>query len=296
MTFRSAIKALPVLGSVAKLLGRSRRALRTALLPRWSVRQMHGGYSIKIAPRADQYQRHMYDVGTYEPATLALFDAILRPGDIVVDVGANLGLMTIHAATRVGSSGRVIAVEAHPGYFERLTDNIARNRLNNVRAVNNAAGSREEHRSIFDVPSVNIGRSSLVDPGTQGQLGGTTHVRRLDDILADQGVTGARLWKMDVEGFEAEVINGAPELLKAAPIICMEVVYDQPIEGGGDPLAAHDLIMQSGLYDVYRFGDSKFTASPLVAVGSRAELATLRDNLIYLPKGMRAELPGTLFA
>lgn len=237
----------------------------------------------------------MYWRGEYEPATLALFEKILRPGDIVVDVGANLGLMTLHASKEVGPSGKVIAIEAHPATYARLKRNLELNNCDNVSAFNFAAGASVEERAIFDVPSLNIGRSSLIAPDEDHSIGGIAKVKRLDDILDGIGILSVRLIKIDVEGFESEVIRGATRTIQLCPIICMEVVTSIPCENGADPLGAHDLIMKTGLFDCYRFKGTKFTSSPLVRVSSRNDLSNMHDNLIYIPISRLSDLPGDVF-
>ena len=282
--------------SLRSIAGIARRKLKQALAPREAVKVMQGGYRLILHPRGDRHEMALYMKGNYEPATLALFDQVLRPGDVTVDVGANLGLMTLHAAKAVGPMGRIVSIEAHPATFQRLLRNIRENGLRNVTMLNVAAGAVEEKRQIFDVPSFSIGRASLIRPAEAHSVGGDTTVKRLDRILADAGAEAPRLVKIDVEGFEAEVIKGADETLKALPIICMELVTSIPGEGGEDPLLAHDLVMQTGLFDCYRFAKTKFRASPLVRVADRGELAEFHDNLIYIAPSIRETLPASIFA
>ena len=78
-------------------------------------------------------------------------------------------------------------------------------------------------------------------------------------------------------------------------MICMEIEHTVRNEGGVDPLAAHDLIMATGLYQPFEFAGSKFEASPLKAIASRDRLSSFRDNVIYLTTSMREELPAHLF-
>jgi FkbM family methyltransferase len=256
---------------------------------------MRGGYAMALCPNADRFERRLYDARTYEPATLALFDGVLRPGDIAVDVGANLGLMTLHAAYLVGATGSVVAVEPHPVYFSRLIRNIELNNLTNVRAVQMAAGAAPELRTIYDVPSVNIGRSSLVRPNIASRPGGVVSVERLDKILSDLGIPRVRLIKIDVEGFEPKVIQGASEMLAGQPMVCMEVTSALNHEPEG-PLAAHDMIMSTGLYDSFRFARGKGTVSALIKTTDREILATLEhDNVVYVPKTMQESLPKKMF-
>ncbi|MCA1799503.1 MAG: FkbM family methyltransferase [Xanthomonadaceae bacterium] len=271
-------------------------ALRGALpAPAEALVQMRGGYQLSLRPATDALERRMYNARTYEAATLALFDQVLRAGDAVVDVGANLGLMTLHAARIVGSTGRVVALEPHPVYYARLVEHLILNSCDNVRALQVAAGATRASAPIYDFPAVNIGRSSLVSPGADAKPASTVAVDTLDSILAGIGVGRVRLLKVDVEGFEAQVLAGASGVLSQRPVICMEV--SRTVSSGTDPLGAHDAIMDTGAYTAWNFRDGKGRPSPLVAVADRQRLAAQEDdNVIYIPHTERNSLPTGLFA
>ncbi|MET4481495.1 FkbM family methyltransferase [Bradyrhizobium sp. F1.13.3] len=288
------IANVPILGPLAKHFY---YALRGAdALPTEVTCEMLGGYKLLLQPARDEFERRMYRDREYEPATLSLLDKVLRPGDTMVDVGANLGLMSIHAAQRVTSNGRVVAIEPHPVYFKRLVDNVSLNGIKNVVAVNSAAGSAIEQRTIYDSPDVNIGRSSLIDPGVGGMVAGQVTVDTLDHLLSDARVRDVRLLKIDVEGFELEVLKGASETLKQLPIICMEFDVALPT-GGWDHFSTHDLLMETSNYSCYRFKRTKFHSSPLVEVTKKQEMQSLKfDNLVYVPKSLIGDLPKGLFA
>lgn len=125
-------------------------------LPDSVTRQMAGGYSVTLRPNDDGWERRIYWQRTYEPATLALIDVCLRPGDRMVDIGANFGLMSLHASRAVGPSGSVIALEPHPRTFQRLQDNLRHNDCQNVTAINIAAGPTEGAMELFDTPACRI--------------------------------------------------------------------------------------------------------------------------------------------
>lgn len=278
-----------------RVLERIVTAFRRALpAPAEKLVQMRGGYRLALRPAADALERRLYEARTYEAGTLALFDQVLRRGDVMVDVGANLGLMTLHAARLVGSPGCVVALEPHPAYHARLVSHLALNGCDNVRALQVAAGAVRSSASIYDFPEVNIGRSSLVIPESGAPAAATVAVDTLDAILAGAGVGRVRLLKVDVEGYEAQVLAGASGLLAQRPIVCMEV--SRTVTGGGDPLAAHDMIMETGAYSAWNFRDGKGRPSPLVAVKDRQRLAAQTDdNVVYVPHAERDALPARLF-
>lgn len=279
-------------------VARAIRSVRKSLpVPERARRWMRGGYWLDLKPAGDSLEKRIYLDRGYEPATLHLFDQVLRPGDAMIDVGANIGVMTLHAAVRVGARGRVLAVEPHPDHYQRLVRNVALNELTNVKTVNAALGEAAERRPIFDLPHENGGSASLVDAGDARVKAGAVQVLRLDDLARESGVPAPRLIKIDVEGFELPVLLGAPRTLTCGAVICMEVDPDMPTAQGGDPLAAHRLIMRTDLYDSYRFRKSKFAASPLFPfTAERAPPRGAPDNVIYVPRAARAGLPAALFA
>jgi FkbM family methyltransferase len=83
-------------------------------------------------------ESHVLCLGEYEPRASRLIDRIVRPGWTCVDVGANVGLMTVRLAERAGPAGRVVAVEANPALLPRLEANTAG--LANVTRVGKAVG------------------------------------------------------------------------------------------------------------------------------------------------------------
>ena len=143
----------------------------------------------------------------HEPeAWQAIMDAV-RPGDTVVDVGASTGMYTLAFGKRVGPSGKVIAFEPDPRNFEVLRAHVALNGLEGrVEPVRAAVGSAPGTLSF----STGKGAYSHVTaaPGTD--------VVRVECLTLDRALAGRRvdLLKIDVEGYEEEVLRGAVELLR----------------------------------------------------------------------------------
>jgi FkbM family methyltransferase len=79
-----------------------------------------------------------------------------KEGDIVVDIGAHIGLYTIISSKRVGANGKVVAIEAHPSNFEMLKSNIKLNQLTNVTPLNYAVYSKETKIKLY-LPEVESG-------------------------------------------------------------------------------------------------------------------------------------------
>jgi FkbM family methyltransferase len=262
-------------------------------LPDTVNRQLEGGYSVVLHPNADRWERKIYWQRTYEPATLALIDACLRPGDRMIDIGANFGLMTLHASRAVGASGSVIALEPHPRTFRRLEQNLRRNGCKNVSAINAAAGEVAGTLELFDTPAYESGQASFVAHTDDGVSAGHVEVRLLDDMVPR---SSARTFiKIDVEGFEYQVLRGASETIKADPIICMEC--DPGLNpDSANALAAYRLVMATDRYGAYRFKNSKFRSEPTLAVTEARHWETAKhENAIFVPHNLRDDLPASLF-
>jgi FkbM family methyltransferase len=151
----------------------------------------------------------------FDPCVTETVHRLVDPGDVVVDVGANVGYMTSLAAVRAGPSGRVIAVEPHPSVFELLRANAAswsrQSELAPIELHRAALSSRDGVGTIVAGPAFahNMGLSHLAGEGETGSH--EVELRRLDELVAGASIG---LLKIDVEGHETEVLRGASSLIE----------------------------------------------------------------------------------
>ena len=144
-------------------------------------------------------------------------------GGTVVDAGAHIGAFTLMAARRVGPAGRVLSFEPSPGTQEVLRSNVRFNGLSWVKifpaALADASGT-----APFYVASATA-ESPFSDTLTPlpGRAQVEVPVRRLDDVLAEEGITSVDLLKMDVEGAELRLLEGASKTLARTQRVVMEV-------------------------------------------------------------------------
>src|SRR5205807_5464610 len=108
----------------------------------------------------DILQQYLYFFGEWEPNLTAWLARTLRPGDVFVDVGANIGYFSVLAAGLVGPAGAVVAVEPSPTAFGMLVANLARNDAANARAVNLAAADRHAAVDVYRGPPSALGHTS----------------------------------------------------------------------------------------------------------------------------------------
>jgi FkbM family methyltransferase len=156
----------------------------------------------------DVIKRSLYAWVIWEPAITRYPIASLRPADTFVDVGANIGYISVLAA-RLGSN--VIAFEPSPSIYRMLTENMAANHVA-ARLVMQALSNKSGALSLSRGPETNIGMTSLV-PADGADLEAVVPAVTLCDALEPSEAATLRLLKIDVEGHANEVIDGLYSLL-----------------------------------------------------------------------------------
>lgn len=157
---------------------------------------------------------------SHEPHQLAFFERFLRTGDVVVDVGAHVGIFTLVGASRVRPGGAVHSFEPVPANFEALEANIALNGFDNV-VTNRAAVGCENGQVEMGVPDAvpdrDAATSAMYTVGGAGRTV-TAPLTTLDSYAAEH-LDGheIRILKMDVEGLEPSALDGFRARLDEAP-------------------------------------------------------------------------------
>lgn len=165
-----------------------------------------------------------YATGANELPVQAALAGVLRPGDVVVDVGANVGFLTVIAARLVGAQGRVIAFEPVPDNARQIRRNAKLNRLGQIEVVESAVADRNGEATL--VLARFAGGAALEEadrpPDACGEL--AVPVVTLDDWCAAAGLPPPAVVKIDVEGAELAVLRGMAGLLTVArPVVLIEV-------------------------------------------------------------------------
>jgi FkbM family methyltransferase len=155
-------------------------------------------------------------VGTkhYEAAFGDALHAAVRRGDTIWDVGANVGLYTTIFSDLVGATGHVVAFEPAPAPFEHLSQAVAER--SNVTLVAMALGAEAAVMPINVMADPRAGTHSLVRGSQAGATTVSVTVARGDRIRADRNLPTPNVIKIDVEGFEYEVLSGMAEILESS--------------------------------------------------------------------------------
>jgi FkbM family methyltransferase len=194
--------------------------------------QTSWGASIVADPRRT-IGRSIRTTGLYDIAVSETLARLISPGDTVVDAGANIGYMSVLAARAAGARGRVISFEPHPDLFRILQQNVAldgqRGAAAPVACHQLALGSTSGAARL-QLPAdfaANDGTASVIDAGAPA---GDSIEIRIDTLDAVLGAQRIAVLKLDVEGYEAEVLRGADRALSEQRIAHI-VFEDHAVEG-----------------------------------------------------------------
>lgn len=165
---------------------------------------------------------------------------LVQPGDTVIDVGANIGSITLALADAVGPAGRVLSIEPHPRLFRSLKANIARNNVFHVEAINCALGETE---AILRFSDRREDDQNAVVSGDDMTDALEIPIRPLDSLAPPGPID---LLKIDVEGYEYFVLKGAAQSLRRTRKIYLEYVPEFSARYGPDVPAPWKLALDAG--------------------------------------------------
>jgi FkbM family methyltransferase len=197
-------------------INRRRRVRAVAVFAAWQVwkrttrrpitARYWRGLKVRVHPDSKSAGLALY-TGLPEYDDMLFADRFLKPGDTVIDVGANIGLYSLLAASRV-EDGRVIALEPHPVASGRLRENIELNGMRNVEVRAEAAGAATgAARLTADLDTTNY---IVLDGAAQASI--DVPLVPLDDLVPSG--ESVALVKIDAEGFESAVLAGSGRLLE----------------------------------------------------------------------------------
>jgi FkbM family methyltransferase len=167
------------------------------------------------------------NLSNYEPRLVDTFCSLVAAGMTVIDVGAHVGIYSLLASAKVGSNGKVIAIEPSPANARLLRQHLSFNQSRNVEVIE-AAVADKLGQITFNY------RPNATDPGSFGNSmaydisgeSANVQVRTLDDICSD---VSPALIKIDVEGAELLALRGAKEILvKSRPTVIV-AVHPEPM-------------------------------------------------------------------
>ena len=196
-----------------------------------------GPLRMRVDPN-DLIGRTIFHRGLWERPVAIHFRREVRRGDIVLDVGANLGQFTLLASHAAGPSGRVFAIEANPQMALNLRHNVALNQLTNVEIIEAAAWDCDDRLRLHPGEPGNQGMASVASAGAE-QAGTLVPAVRLDRVLRELGCSRVDVIKIDVEGAEERALQGLAGILESQG---PRRIYCEVTAIAGDASAAERLV------------------------------------------------------
>ena len=155
----------------------------------------------------------------------------LIKADNIIDIGANIGSTSLFFAS-INKKAQIFSFEPHPKTFKRAQKNISLNSFNNIKLINKGLGERIDKVKLFEINEKNPGMNristrKLEQPYTE------IDIDTLDNYVKSAGIDKADFIKIDVEGYEHQVLKGAVNTLKKTkPVLYIELDDDNLREHG----------------------------------------------------------------
>jgi len=255
----------------------------------WGYALQSSGFSERI-----QLKRSQYTVPFFAKSNMALTlwvdpDHVdraeefvyhfLKPGDILIDVGANIGCVTAAGSLAVGDNGHVYSVEPHPQTFKHLQKTIAINQCRNVTSLNIALGAEAgivnftDERRKDDINCVSLSAESTIK----------VPCMTLRNLVDEHSILRIAVMKIDVEGFEMQVLQGAQSMLHKVDSIYIEVL-EHTLQKFGNCSAEVFRLLQSHGFRCFYFKDDR---SNVVAFAEHVGLRDWRSELVPISEAGR---------
>jgi FkbM family methyltransferase len=216
--YRSLLR-LPQFKGKARII----QAYRAAFFRSYKFTGSHG-FVMELDP-IEWTQSDLLRDGSIESLTSALYRKLLREGDTYVDIGAHVGYHTLLARHCIGAQGQVIAVEPQPYNCQKVLANWRANNFENLALYVAAIGEEDSTIRLHQQVATDTTRLSMcLDPVNDEARVFYVPLRRLDAILTEQRVAHIRLLKIDVEGYELEVVKSLGTFGSVVDNIILEVL------------------------------------------------------------------------
>lgn len=264
-------------GSILKLLD------KLVFTPRGKIDlEFHNLFTLEINPKEDKgVEEKLFFRGCYEVGTLSFIKNYCKDVDFFIDIGANIGLMSIYF-NKVHDKP-VFSFEANPSTYHILNQNILKNKINNISAFNLGIGDKIGKLKLYPNININRGGASFINRSNQKEVFYEVDINSLDNLIGLFPKVGNSLIKIDVEGWEINVLEGAKSFISNnKPILIIENSKELS-HSSIHSNSIFNYIKQFDFYNIYVLSNSKENIGKLVKIELEEKLPN-HDNLFCIPK------------
>lgn len=171
-------------------------------------------------------QQHIFFFGVYDVAGINFIKRTLKPDDVFIDIGANIGTYSIAASGCLDKDkgGTIYSFEPVSGVYKRLMENIELNEIDNIFSKKLAIFDEHKTIELYLSSNENLGMSSIFHHDTESGEVESVNAVKLDDFMSENNIRKVNLIKIDIEGAEIFALNGMVNTLREfTPILLVEI-------------------------------------------------------------------------
>lgn len=223
-------------------------------------------------------EREILQKNIWDKDTVEIIQRLVKPGDVCMDVGANMGSLSLALAKQTGPTGKVYAFEPGPTLAARFRKNVSLNpKFKKVIFLSEIGLSDKPGRLFYNEDAQNRGNGGLL--GTSGQ---SVEVMTVDEFARRTCLKRLNFVKIDVEGMEVEVLKGGLETWKQLqPILFFETIREFEVHLKKPIFFKIETMLKGIGYVLYKYVEGQFVETTSAAFG---------HDTIAMPSGMRPEV------
>jgi len=232
----------------------------------------------------DAMGRKIYKRGSLHPEHTSFLSSLpFQAGDVILDIGANIGWYSMVLRNSIKQNITIFAFEPEPKNFDLLTKNIECNNMTGIHAVNKAVAEQSGRATLFLYSSKNSGRHSLLNVNPQTKMSIEVETVNIEDFLEKNKIDFDRikLIKIDIEGYEVLALKGATTLLSKVPYMFLEYSPSLMIKAGQDPAYFIQWLSEFG-FNFYKVDGEQMkarTVEHLVALDFTEDLFLVKKSI-----------------
>ncbi len=236
--------------------------------------------NIKMNLNISEYiQSTLYLFGHYELPLMKFIEKNVKEKQVVFDIGANVGFLTLTFSKQVKKNGKVFAFEPEPKNFKKLQENILLNDFENISLNNFAISSINDKLKLYLSDDNNFGTHSLVNERINSTNYVTVETKKLDNFVFQNNINKIDWIKIDVEGAEIDVINGAKKVMtEMKPNLIIEVISENMKKRGLSSILFKKMMLDEFGYFPFLIDNSGNIKDDLL------NNENISDNIVFIHK------------